>query len=96
MKNKTKYQKAKQIVDTMVYNYDTKDYEFLTDRNEREYGGLNSKPRIVGVLDAKSDTSYYNMTKEEMKQRLDTIHWILERHGEKLYQDKYITDIFKS
>ena len=87
--NKQKYEEAKKIVDTMVYNYETKDYEFLSDRNEREYGHLENKAVIVGVLDALSDTSYFQQTKEEMRQKLDTIHWILVKHGERLYQSDF-------
>ena len=86
MKNKTKYEKAKKIVDTMVFNYETGDYEFLTDRCERLYGNLDSKPQIIGVLEAKADTNYIpNMTKEEMRIRLDEIAYILNKYGQYLY-----------
>ena len=55
MKNKSKHEKAKKIVDTMVYNYETDDYEFVSDRCKRNYSDIKTKAQLIGILDAKSD-----------------------------------------
>ena len=86
MKNKDKYNEAKKIVDTMVYNYDTDDYEFVSDRCKRMYSNLGHKSQIIGTLQAKADYSYIpHSSKEDLQIRLQEIEWILEKYGEFLY-----------
>lgn len=85
--NKAKYEKAKKIVDTMVYNYETDDYEFVSDRCKREYSDITSKAQLIGILNAKSDyTNVGNYDRlHSLQVRLQEIEWLINQYGEWLY-----------
>ena len=91
-KNKTKYEKALQVIDSMQYNPFTKDYELIEDVVKKEYKDENSKPKLIGSLQYLSTLDKKPMWREseqELRIRLKKINLILEMHGDFLmHSDK--------
>ena len=84
-KNKSKYEKAIQLIDSMKYNPYIKDYELISDVIEREYKDTDSKPKLIGVLQSLSSPDNppsWRESEQELRIRLKQINLILEMHGD--------------
>ena len=89
MKNSTKIKKAKELLDSMVYNHNINDYELISEYIDREYPNDMSKASLIGSMLSLSDvddTSHFgSVTVQDLKIRLRKLHLILEKFSEYLY-----------
>ena len=89
MKNSTKIKQAKELIDSMIYNHNIKDYELISEYIDREYPTDMSKPSIIGAMLSISDvddtSDFSSITVQDLKIRLRKLHLILEKFSEYLY-----------